>query len=176
MNLTEMDEADARRLVDFAAGLAFGLRGTHRARDQPGVPALAGQHPGHRRGQGQDRRGWVLQPELTLTEGRRLPCCRSCSRSLYLLLYVFFLMLLARFVLGTVLQYGRRWQPGRGAAAALESVWSVTDPPLKALRRVIPPLRIGTVSFDLASLVLLVILFVLMKFVLAPSDQLASAC
>jgi len=28
MNLTEMDEADAKRLVDFAAGLAFGLRGT----------------------------------------------------------------------------------------------------------------------------------------------------
>jgi YggT family protein len=46
-------------------------------------------------------------------------------------------------------------------------VWSVTDPPLKALRRVIPPLRIGTVSLDLASLVLLVILFVLMNFVLA---------
>ena len=38
-----------------------------------------------------------------------------CSRSLYLLLYVFFLTLLARFVLGAVLQYGRRWQPGRGA-------------------------------------------------------------
>jgi cell division inhibitor SepF len=28
MNLTEMEEADARRLVDFGAGLAFGLRGT----------------------------------------------------------------------------------------------------------------------------------------------------
>ena len=82
--------------------------------------------------------------------------------------YVFFLVLLARFVLGAVLQYGRRWQPGRGAAAAMESVWSVTDPPLKALRRVIPPLRIGTVSLDLASLVLLVILFVLLYFVLAP--------
>ncbi len=49
----------------------------------------------------------------------------------------------------------------------MESVWSVTDPPLKALRRVIPPLRIGTVSLDLASLVLLVILFVLLNFVLA---------
>jgi YggT family protein len=84
----------------------------------------------------------------------------------YLLLYLFLLTLLARFVLGWVLQFGRRWQPGRGAAAALESVWSVTDPPLKALRRVIPPLRIGTVSIDLASLVLLVILFVLMKFVI----------
>ena len=53
---------------------------------------------------------------------------------------------------------GRHWK----------SVWSVTDPPLKALRRVIPPLRLGTVSFDLASLVLLVILFVLMKFVVEP--------
>jgi len=86
----------------------------------------------------------------------------------YLITYVFVLTLLARFVLGAVLQYGRRWQPGRGASAALESVWSVTDPPLKALRRVIPPLRIGTVSFDLASLVLLVILFVLLRFVLDP--------
>ena len=87
---------------------------------------------------------------------------------LYLLLYVFLLVILARFVLGAVLQYGRRWQPSRAASAGLESVWSVTDPPLKALRRVIPPLRIGTVSFDLASLVLLVILFVLMRFVLEP--------
>lgn len=87
---------------------------------------------------------------------------------LHLVVYVFFLTLLARFVMGAVLQYGRRWQPGRGASATLESVWSVTDPPLKALRRVIPPLRIGNVSLDLASLVLLVILFVLMYFVLAP--------
>ena len=83
----------------------------------------------------------------------------------YLLLYTFILILLSRFVMGAVLQYGRRWQPGRGAAAALEVVWSVTDPPLNALRRVIPPLRIGTVSVDLASLVLLVILFVLMNVV-----------
>ena len=87
---------------------------------------------------------------------------------LYLLLYFFLITLLARFVLSAVLQYGRRWQPGRGAAAGLEAVWTVTDPPLKALRRVIPPLRIGNVSFDLASLVLLVILFVLMRFVVQP--------
>ena len=87
---------------------------------------------------------------------------------LYLLLYIFLIVLLARFVMGAVLAYGRRWQPGRGASAGLEVVWSVTDPPLRALRRVIPPLRIGTVSIDLASLVLLVILFVLMRFVLDP--------
>ncbi|GAA4961006.1 YggT family protein [Actinoplanes utahensis] len=85
---------------------------------------------------------------------------------LYILLYLFTMVLLTRFVLSAVLQYGRRWQPSRGASAALEAVWSVTDPPLKALRRVIPPLRIGNVSLDLASIVLLVILFVLTDLVL----------
>ncbi|MEV0272993.1 MAG: YggT family protein [Hamadaea sp.] len=80
----------------------------------------------------------------------------------YLLLYAFLLTLLARFVLGMILQYGRWWHPGRGSAATLELIWSVTDPPLKALRRVIPPLRIGTVSVDLAAMILLVILYVLM--------------
>lgn len=84
---------------------------------------------------------------------------------LYVLLYVYLLIILARFIMGMVLSYGRRWRPGRGAAAALESVWSVTDPPLSALRRVIPPLRIGTASIDLAGIVLLVMLFVLMTVV-----------
>ena len=84
----------------------------------------------------------------------------------YLLLLVFLYVLLARFVLGMVMSIGRRWRPGRGSAAAMELVWSVTDPPLKALRRVIPPLRLGGISLDLASLVLLVIVWVLMQFVL----------
>lgn len=84
---------------------------------------------------------------------------------LYVLIYLFLLMLFARFVMSWVLAYGRRWQPGRGAAAALESVWTVTDPPLKALRRVIPPLRIGSVSIDLAAMVLLVMLYVLFAVV-----------
>ena len=87
------------------------------------------------------------------------------GQTLYLVLYVFWLTLLTRFVLGFVLSVGRRWQPGRMAAASLEMVWSVTDPPLKALRRVIPPLRLGTVSVDLSALVLLLILYVLMTFV-----------
>ena len=86
----------------------------------------------------------------------------------YILVFVFLYVLFARFVMSLVMSFGRRWQPSRGASVALELVWSVTDPPLKALRRVIPPLRLGTVSVDLASLVLLVIVFVLMSFVLGP--------
>ena len=87
------------------------------------------------------------------------------AQVLYLLLYLFFLALMARFVMGWVLAFGRRWHPGRGAAATLEAVWSVTDPPLKALRRVIPPLPLGTVTVDLSAIVLLLILYVLMQVV-----------
>jgi Predicted integral membrane protein len=87
---------------------------------------------------------------------------------LYLALYAFFLLLLARLVLEYVLMFARRWQPGRGAAAGMEVVWSVTDPPLKALRRVIPPLRIGTVSLDLAFMALLFIVYVLLYVVVGP--------
>jgi YggT family protein len=89
----------------------------------------------------------------------------NIGQTLYLVLYLFWLTLLVRFVLGFVLSFGRRWHPGRVAAASLEVVWSVTDPPLKALRRMIPPLRLGTVSVDLSALVLLLILYVLMTFV-----------
>jgi YggT family protein len=90
------------------------------------------------------------------------------AQGAYLLLYFFWLTLLGRFVMGWVLAFGRRWQPGRGAAATLEMVWSVTDPPLKALRRVIPPLPLGTVTVDLSAIVLLLILYVLMRVVVGP--------
>ncbi|HEU0240169.1 MAG TPA: YggT family protein [Micromonosporaceae bacterium] len=87
------------------------------------------------------------------------------GQALYLVLYVLLLLLFIRLTLSYVLQYARRWRPGRGAAASLELVWTVTDPPLHALRRVIPPLRIGTVSIDIAFLVLLLILYVLLRVV-----------
>ena len=90
------------------------------------------------------------------------------AQAAYLVLYFFWLALLGRFVMGWVLAFGRRWQPGRGAAATLEAVWSVTDPPLKALRRVIPPLPLGTVTVDLSAIVLLLILYVLMRVVVGP--------
>ncbi len=84
---------------------------------------------------------------------------------IFLASYLTFLLLITRWVMSLVMHYGRRWRPGRGAAASLEVVWSVTDPPLHALRRVIPPLRIGTVSIDIAFWVLVLILYLLMTVV-----------
>lgn len=86
----------------------------------------------------------------------------------YLALYVFYLFLLARLVIGAVVRFARRWEPGRGTAIALEVVFSVTDPPLKGLRRLIPPLRLGTVALDLAFLALLILVMVLKAYVVWP--------
>ena len=86
----------------------------------------------------------------------------------YLALYVFYLFLLARLVIGAVVRFARRWEPGHATAVALEVVFSVTDPPLKGLRRIIPPLRLGTVALDLAFLALLILVIVLRSWVVWP--------
>ena len=62
MNLTELDDAAAKRLVDFAAGLAFALRGVDRQGHQPGVPADARGHRGLRGRRAPARRARLSPP------------------------------------------------------------------------------------------------------------------
>ena len=73
---------------------------------------------------------------------------------LYLVVLVFFLLLLVRLVLDWVQFFAREWRPSGIALVVAEVTYSVTDPPLRALRRVLPPVGIGSVRFDLAFLVL----------------------
>jgi YggT family protein len=49
-------------------------------------------------------------------------------------------------------------------AAGLEVVYATTDPPLKALRKVIPPLNLGSVRLDLGFMVLLIAVLLLRNF------------
>ena len=83
----------------------------------------------------------------------------------YFVLLVFFILLIARLVFDYVMMFARSWRPSGVAAVGLEVVYSVTDPPLKALRRVIPPLRLGNFSIDLGFMVLLFGVYLLMSFV-----------
>lgn len=71
-------------------------------------------------------------------------------------LWLFFIALLARLVFDWVFVLSRSWEPKGFMVVVLEATYSVTDPPLKALRRVIPPLRIGSVSLDLGFLILII--------------------
>ncbi|CAM3167856.1 YggT family protein [Stackebrandtia soli] len=82
----------------------------------------------------------------------------------YLVVFVFYMFLLARLVAGAVVRFSRHWRPGHNTAVALEVVFSVTDPPLKGLRRILPPLRLGNVAFDLAFVALFLIVIVLRMY------------
>jgi YggT family protein len=70
-------------------------------------------------------------------------------------LYLFFIVLIGRLVLDWVQALAREWRPRGALLVVAEGVYTVTDPPLKALRRVIPPLTLGQFRLDLAFLVLL---------------------
>ncbi|WP_457253013.1 YggT family protein [Pedococcus sp. P5_B7] len=70
--------------------------------------------------------------------------------------FLFFVILLGRLVLDWVQAFARDWRPRGPLLVVAEFIYTITDPPLKALRRVIPPLTLGTLRLDLAFLVLMV--------------------
>ena len=80
-------------------------------------------------------------------------------------LLVFLILLFARFVVDWVMVLARSWRPQGLVAAGLEVVYSTTDPPLKAVRKVIPPLNLGSIRLDLGFMVLLIAVVVLRNIV-----------
>jgi len=85
--------------------------------------------------------------------------------AVYFALLVFLLLLIFRLIMEYVFLLARSYRPTGLVAAALELAYSVTDPPLKALRRIIPPLRIGQVSLDLGFIILFIVVRILMRVV-----------
>ena len=79
------------------------------------------------------------------------------------LLWFFIAFMWVRFVTEWVQVFARSWSPRGVLLVALEVVYSVTDPPIKALRRVIPPLRIGNFALDLSMLIVFVGAYVLLR-------------
>ncbi len=78
-----------------------------------------------------------------------------------LFLWFFILFLLARLVAVYVLMFARSWEPKGFTAMMLELLYSVTDPPIKLLGRLIPPIRLGGMSLDLSLLLVLLLCYVL---------------
>jgi YggT family protein len=90
---------------------------------------------------------------------------RPVSAILYLLLQVFLWLLLTRLVVDWVQIFARSWTPKGPVLFVLEIVYSITDPPIKFVRRFIPPLRIGSVALDTSFLVVLVVVYLLQRLV-----------
>ena len=85
--------------------------------------------------------------------------------TLYYILFFFIALLWIRFIVDWVQVFARRWEPHGPLLVALEGVYTATDPPIVALRRVIPPLRIGSVALDLSFLLVMVTAWLLLNVV-----------
>ena len=75
-------------------------------------------------------------------------------------LNLYSLILIGRLVFEYIRMFARDWRPSGIVLLLAEFLYSVTDPPLRALRRILPPLRIGTLYLDLSYLVLFLGIYV----------------
>lgn len=88
---------------------------------------------------------------------------RLITEILRLVVLAFFLLLLVRLVLDWVQFFVRDWRPSGPVLVVAEATYTVTDPPLRFLRRLLPPLAIGNVRLDLAFLVLMLACSILLS-------------
>ena len=86
---------------------------------------------------------------------------------LWWLITLFLWCLVARVLISFIPVIVEGWTPRGVTLIAVEAVYTATDPPINALRKIIKPVRIGNIAFDLAVLVLffgLQVLQVLVQF------------
>jgi YggT family protein len=81
------------------------------------------------------------------------------------LLWIFLLFLVGRLILEYVQRFARSWRPTGVVLVLAETTYTVTDPPLKLLKRFIPDVRLGNVAFDLSFTVLFILVWVVIIFV-----------
>ena len=80
-------------------------------------------------------------------------------------LTIYLVILVGRMIFGWVQVFARDWRPSGILLVIAESIFTITDPPLKFLRRFIPPLRLGMVAMDLSFMVLFIVVLILLEVV-----------
>jgi len=79
------------------------------------------------------------------------------------LLSIYLVVLIGRMIIGWIQVFARSWRPTGVVLVLAEGIFTATDPPLKFLRRYIPPLRIGRVAMDLSYMVLFIVVLILLQ-------------
>jgi len=80
-----------------------------------------------------------------------------------LVLEIFIILLLIRLIVDWIQFFARSWSPKGPVLLVLEGVYSATDPPIHAFRRVFKPIRIGGVALDLSFLAVLLVCYLLLR-------------
>ncbi|WP_297186139.1 YggT family protein [uncultured Corynebacterium sp.] len=73
---------------------------------------------------------------------------------LLFLVRIYTWILIFRIIIEMIGSFSRDFRPPRWFSLMSEPLFVVTDPPVKALRRLIPPLRMGNIGLDMSVLVL----------------------
>jgi YggT family protein len=84
---------------------------------------------------------------------------------LYYILWIYLLILIGRMIFSWVQTFSRTWQPHGFLLVIAEGIFTLTDPPLRFLRRYIPPLRLGSVALDLSFMVLFFVVLIMVNVV-----------
>jgi YggT family protein len=79
------------------------------------------------------------------------------------LLSIYLVVLIGRMIFGWIQVFSRSWRPHGVVLVIAEGVFTATDPPLKFLRRYIPPLRLGSIAMDLSYMVLFIVVLILLQ-------------
>ncbi|HEY3956950.1 MAG TPA: YggT family protein [Streptosporangiaceae bacterium] len=80
-------------------------------------------------------------------------------------LWIYLLILIGRMIFTWVQTFSRSWTPSGVLLVVAETVFTLTDPPLRFLRRYIRPLRIGSVALDLSFMVLFFAVLIMVNVV-----------
>jgi len=84
---------------------------------------------------------------------------------LYYALFLFFLLMWSRFILDLATSFVRGFRPRGFLLVVAEVTYTVTDRPIRAVRRVIPPLRIGGAALDFGWSIVMLATIILMSIV-----------
>ena len=79
-----------------------------------------------------------------------------------LVLWSFIALLFVRFVVDWVQVFARSWSPQGPVLVVLEIVYTITDPPIKAFRKFLPPVRLGGIALDLSFLLVIIVCYLLL--------------
>jgi YggT family protein len=80
---------------------------------------------------------------------------------LYVALNIFVVVMWARFVLDLVAMLAREWRPRGFVLVLAELAYTITDPPVKAVRKIVPPLRAGGIQIDFSWSIVLIATIIL---------------
>jgi YggT family protein len=83
----------------------------------------------------------------------------------YDVILAFIIVMVVRLIFDYVQMFAREWRPHGGVLVVLEICYSITDPPIRYLRGVIPALRIGRVGLDMAWITLFLAAIILRSVV-----------